>query len=259
MSTAHVEDLVDLEALGALDAEESAFVRAHVADCARCRSLLADAESTTARLALSAPLHRAPASLRDRVMAEVTGPPIALPLAPRSRQPHTGIGGALIRFNRRWGAMAAMILVVPLTGLLAWAVFLQSEVNDLKRENQQIQETQTDLVLMALPSSRSRDFTATEHAGAARGVVSWNPDAGKCMVRVHDLPPAEPGTSYQVFYEGTFGARPAGELKPDEEGVASLKFDTSRWQGAEYRVWVATVGPAPEQSTVLLQASLRRD
>jgi hypothetical protein len=258
MSTAHVEDLIDLEALGALDAEESSFVRAHLADCARCRALLNDAESTTARIALSVPLHRAPASLRDRVIAEVTGPPAALPL-PRSRQSQGAFGGALMRFNRRWGAMAALILVVPLTGLLAWAMFLQNEVNDLKRENQQIQETQTDIVLMALPNSLRRDFAATEHAGAARGMVSWNPDAGKCMVRVHDLPPPEPGASYQVFFQGQLGPRSAGELKPDDEGFASLVFDTSKWQGAEYQVWVSSVRQAPEPSTILLQASLRRN
>lgn len=258
MSTAHVEDLIDLEALGALDAEESSFVRAHVADCARCRALLDDAESTTARLALSVPVHRAPAALRDRVMAEVTESPATLPLSQPGQQ-RAALGGALLHFNRRWGAMAAMILVVPLTGLLAWAVFLQNEVNDLKRENQQIQETQTDLVLMALPSSLRRGFTATENAGAARGMVTWNPDAGKCVVSVYNLPPAEPGTTYQVFYEGQMGPKPAGEIKPDEEGVASLKFDTSRWQGAEYRVWVSAVGPAPEQSIVLLQATVRRD
>jgi hypothetical protein len=260
MSAAHVEDLVDLEALGALDAEESAAVRAHAAACARCRALLADAEGTAARLALSVPLHRAPASLRERVLAQVIPHPTAAPTPlPRAGRSHTGIAGALMHFNRRWGAMAAVVLVVPLAGLLVWAMFLQSEVNDLKRENQQIQETQTDIVLMALPTSLRRDFVPTEHAGTARGMVSWNPDVGKCAVRVRDLPPPEPGTSYQVFFEGQMGPRPAGELKPDEDGIATLNFDASKWKGTEYRVWVSAVRTAPESETVLLQAWLRRE
>lgn len=256
MSAAHVEDLIDLEALGALDAEESTFVRAHVADCPRCRALLDGAEDATARLALSVPLRRAPATLRARVMAEVGPRPAVLPLQAPARNTN---GSLLMRFNRRWGAIAAMFLVVPLTGLLAWAVFLQNEVNDLKRESQQIQETQTDIVLMALPSSLRRDFAPTESAGSARGMVSWNPDAGKCVVKVYDMPPAESGVTYQVFFQGQMGPRAAGELKPNDEGSANLIFDTSKWQGAEYRVWVSAVRSSSEPGTTLLWASLRRD
>jgi hypothetical protein len=257
MSTAHVEDLVDLEALGALSTEESAFVRAHAADCPFCAALLDDAEETAGRLALSVPLRRAPAEMRRRVMDEVTARPGAdqtRPAAVPNRMPTP-----LMRFNRRWGALAAMIFLVPLAGLLTWNYILQHEVNNLKRENQQIQETQMDVVLLALPNSLRAELTPTVEAGSARGMVSWNPDAGKCMVRVRDLPPPEHGTTYQVFFQGQLDPRPAGELKPDEDGFASLVFDSSRWQGQEYRVWVSAVRGSAEPSTVLLWTTLRRN
>jgi anti-sigma factor RsiW len=256
MSAAHVDDLIDLEALGALDAEESIFVRAHVTDCPRCRAILDEAERVAARLAFSVPLHQAPASMRGAVMAEVAIQPVT-PLHPAQRSPFAT--SAIMRLSRRWGAMAAMLLVVPLTGLLAWNMFLQNEVNDLKRENQQIQETQQELVLQALPSSLQARFMPTEAARGAYGTVSWNPDKQKCMVQVKHLPAADQGSSYHVYYEGQLGPKHAGTLEPDEEGTAEIRFDTSRWQGSEYRVWVSSVRSDPEPAVIILQATLTRN
>lgn len=254
MNSEHVEDLVDLEAVGALSPEESAFLRAHVADCARCRASLDEAEATAARLALLSPMHRAPSELRGRVMAEVqrsgASAPLALPGAARTPTP-------LMRFNRKWGAMAAMLFLLPLGGLLGWNFLLQTEVNDLKQESRQIQETQRDVVLLALPTTVRARFTPTQDAGTAQGTVSWNPDVGQCQVVVRGLP-VEEGVSYRVFYQGMRGVVDAGELRPDESGGAALTFDVKKWQGAEYQVWVAALRPGTEQATALLQAELRR-
>jgi len=255
MSAQHVDDLLDLEALGALSPEESAFVRAHAADCAPCRASLEAAEGVAARLALAAPLYRAPAGLRERVLAELDAPPAeparrtnVVTMAPR--QP-----SAIMRFNRRWGAVAASVLIVPLAGLLAWALILQNQVNDLKPQSQQLQQTQGNLVVLA-SGIRAR-FTPTQDAGSATGSVVWSPEEGKCSVSVAGLPRQEP-VSYHVFYQGWRGIEDAGELKPDEAGRASLVFDASRWKGDTYDVWVAAVKPGSDQATALLQASLRR-
>ena len=99
MSAAHVDDLIDLEALGALDAEESIFVRAHVTDCPRCRAILDEAESVAARLAFSVPLHRAPASMRAGVMAEVAARPVTPTPERAQRSPFAST--AIMRLSRR--------------------------------------------------------------------------------------------------------------------------------------------------------------
>jgi len=254
MNAQHVEDLLDLEALGALDAEESAFVRAHAADCPHCQAMLDEARETAARLALSVPLQRAPAELRGRVMAEVEAPAAATPIAAFAPARPSS---AIMRFNRRWGAMAAMLFLVPLVGLLSWNLLLQNQVNDLQRESQQLQETQRDVVVFAMPSSLRAAFTPTADAGTARGMVNWNPDENRCRVSVRDLAPPAEGASYHVYYDSPAGPREAGELKPDANGSAELSFDVSRWRGDEYRVWVSSVGPHGD-STRLLWASLRR-
>jgi hypothetical protein len=254
MNAEHVEELIDLEALGALTSEESELVRVHAAGCPRCRASLAQAEEVVARLALAVPLHRAPAGLRGRVMAEVAAPSVP-PRAP-IRSPEPRRPSVITRFNRRWGAAAAVLVALPLAGLLAWALMLQNQVNDLKQQNQQIQELQRDLVLLA-PGIRAR-FMPTKDAGEAAGSIVWNPDEGKCSVTVAGLSRSDPPTSYHVYYQGWRGVEDAGVLEPDEAGRASLVFDASRWRGDVYHVWVSALRPDGE-SVPLLQASLRRD
>src|SRR5262245_13702932 len=108
MNGVHVEELVDLEALGALEPHESAQVRAHVAACPSCAAALHAAEETAARLALSVPLRVAPPALRARVMRAVDPPgslaavPVPLPV----RRPH-----AFRRVTNRWGALAAALVI----------------------------------------------------------------------------------------------------------------------------------------------------
>jgi hypothetical protein len=255
MNAEHVEDLVDLEALGALTAEESEFVRAHASECPLCRADLAQAEAVVARLALAVPLHRAPAGLRSRVLAEVTAPIVRLaePAPVPQPRPPTPI----MRFNRRWGSIAAALFLVPLVGLLAWALVLQNQVNDLKEQSQQIQETQRDVVLLAAsPPVRGR-FVPTESAGEATGTVTWNPEEGRCAVSVLGLH-KESGTDYHVYYKSPRGDIDAGELKPDDEGTATLVFDVSKWKGDTYTVWVSAIRGNGEQ-TPLLHAWLRRE
>lgn len=254
MNSEHVHELVDLEALGTLGPEESARVRAHVGGCDSCRADLHQAQETTARLALSAPLRRAPATLRAELLRQIGVTPAEMPLraTPRAVSPW-------LRLSNRWAALAASLVIAPVAGLLTWAVLLQSQVNDLKEESRQVTETQRDVVLLALPTGVKAKLTPTANAGTARGSVSWNPDEGKCVVVVTGLQRLEPGASYRVYYDGPKGVMLAGELRPDAEGTAELVFDTSKWRADEYRVWISAVRPSNETGTVLLAASLRRE
>jgi len=255
MSGAHIDDLVDLEALGALEPHESAQVRAHAAVCPACRASLLAAEETAARLALAVPLRAAPPALRARVLRAVDAPvqltPVPTQLA--MRRPH-----ALRRVTSRWGALAAALVLVPVIGLLTWAIVLQTQVNELKQESKQIQEAQRDIVLFSPPSFRAKLDPAEPDSGAA-GWVTWIPDEARCAVKVKGLAKSDSGASYHVFYRGMRDPVDAGELKPNDEGKAELEFDTSRWQGFEYHVWVAQVRPGGEVGPAVLKATLRRE
>lgn len=64
-------DNVDALALGALSVDETAAAEQHLAGCADCARELRLARAVAERLPLSAPAMRAPAALRDRVLAAV--------------------------------------------------------------------------------------------------------------------------------------------------------------------------------------------
>ncbi|HEY1867076.1 MAG TPA: zf-HC2 domain-containing protein, partial [Candidatus Cybelea sp.] len=63
----HVDDRAALFALGALDDDEAATVRAHVAECAACAQAVGAAEADVALAASLEPRYDAPAALDTRV------------------------------------------------------------------------------------------------------------------------------------------------------------------------------------------------
>ncbi|KKL49061.1 hypothetical protein LCGC14_2319290, partial [marine sediment metagenome] len=70
MDCDQVGELLDAYALGAAEADEAARLEEHVADCVRCWSSLNEAQQAAAAIALSTAFQRAPASLRNRILAE---------------------------------------------------------------------------------------------------------------------------------------------------------------------------------------------
>ena len=71
MNEQHVDDLLDLYALGALDPQEQAATEAHLRTCERCRAQLSEAQRVTELLAWTPDQYDPPAYLRDRVLQRV--------------------------------------------------------------------------------------------------------------------------------------------------------------------------------------------
>ena len=81
-------------ALGALEPAEAEAFRRHLDTCAVCRDELAAFQEVVNALPLSAPAHRAPSSVRRRVLREVAGDSRATGDRPRARR--FGAGLALV-------------------------------------------------------------------------------------------------------------------------------------------------------------------
>jgi hypothetical protein len=240
MNCQDIREDIDLCALGTLEPGESERVRAHAARCDACRAALLAAEQAAAALALTVPRVRAPAAVRRSVMEAVRAEhdatpqtePSVVPQAIPARTSH------LRRLSIRYGALAAVLVVVPLAGLLVWAALLQHQVNDLRHDTEQMQRRNDGLLLFAVPSSVKADFRPVGNAKGATGAATWNPGRNVCFVLFDHLPQPEPGTAYRLWYLVDGGRRvvDAGDLTPDANGKAEIILDASQWRGQDYEM-----------------------
>jgi hypothetical protein len=232
---AEIREDIDLCALGTLTPEEEARVRAHVADCPECDALLASASSLTGTLALAAPLHRAPDTMRAATMAAIRRPANPAP----SREKPSGSIRRLVAGGWTSG-LAAAIILAPMAGLVAWAALLQHQVNDLKQSAGVIQRQNDGLVLFAVPSSIKADFKSGSAAAGAVGAVTWNPERHACYVLFDRLPKPDPGQDYRLWYVVDGGQRvvDAGQVPVDDNGRADATIDTQLWRGQRYDMFL---------------------
>jgi hypothetical protein len=260
MNCQDIREDLDLCALGTLEPLEGLRLRSHAAMCVECGAALREAENAAAALARSVPVIPAPASLRERVMAGVRegseggsgsrGPAARVPWARRLR----GRYGAV-------AAAAAVAIVVPVGGLIAWASMLQYQVNTLRQDTEQMQRRDDGLLLFSVPSSVKADFQPSADARGATGAVTWNPNRNVCFVLFDKLPKPEPGTTYRLWYVVDGGRRvvDAGTLTPDEHGRFDLIMDVSNWRAQEYDMVLRLESqPRDPAAPVVLTAKLRR-
>lgn len=261
MNCQDIRDDLDLCALGTLEPRESLSLRAHAATCQPCRAALHEAEDTAAALGRAVPRVRAPAALREWIMAAVRADSTAPAPAPESRDRRRAWAQRLTVRHGAVAAVAAVALLVPVAGLVAWASRLQNQVNDLRQNTVQMQRRDDGLLLFSVPSSIKADFQPSANARGATGAVTWNPSRNVCFVVFEKLPKPEPGTVYRLWYLVDNGRRvvDAGTLTPDEQGRFDLIMDVSNWRAQEYEMVLRLeTQPRDPSAPALLTAKLRR-
>src|SRR3989475_11553288 len=122
---AETMELVDAYALGALENQAPAALQQHLAACAPCREELSKSQRTAALLSLSVRIEQAPSSLRARIFAMAETEKYDLP-AWRRFLPSRRTSTRALAF----GGVAA----------LAFAVFLQAQLTNLRGDKNQLQE-----------------------------------------------------------------------------------------------------------------------
>ncbi|HKS90687.1 MAG TPA: hypothetical protein VJQ83_02070, partial [Tepidiformaceae bacterium] len=113
------QDDADEYVLGVLDPAAASRIALHTATCGECQALIDEATAITGQLALSAPIEPAPPLLKRRVLR-------AAGLAP---QP---FWRRALRYARPAAAAAVIAIAI---GALAGVIALQSQVNNLKDDN----------------------------------------------------------------------------------------------------------------------------
>jgi len=229
MDCQEIREILDAYALGAADAREAKAVERHVADCVRCWDELTKAQRTAALLALTAPMHEAPASLEARLMSAARG------AARPGFSPAGSFGGVRIG----WPATAGSVGLVGAAALV-FAVFLQAQVNDLEGDRDTLEDRVVALGsitrVATAPDVRTISFeevTDTTTTGPFSGDADyrWSRDEGKGVIFCDSMPLLPEGEVYEAWYVTLSEPVPAGTFTPDDAG-GCLHLMEPEWQVA---------------------------
>ncbi|MCH8346118.1 MAG: anti-sigma factor [Chloroflexi bacterium] len=222
MDCEQVGQLLDAYALGAAEADEAARLEAHVADCVRCWSSLNEAQQAAAAIALSTAFQRAPASLRNRILAETErGERLGAP--------------KLMQLLRRLWPVGAGIVTAAAVASLTFAFFLQAEVDDLRDENVQLEAQVEDagemlneqrqlMAILAAPDVQQVRLDATDHTTSAGAVYQWSSSAGTGALLCNNLPALQEGQEYKVWFLTQDHSYEAGSFQT-WDGIGQLAID----------------------------------
>jgi anti-sigma-K factor RskA len=197
-------------ALGALDPAEAEAFRAHLEACAVCRDELAAFREVVDALPLSAPAHRAPATLRRRVLREVG---VAAAPAHAGRRRTSPLGGSRRLRPLRPLAVAAVVLVVVAIAALR-------------------------LGLGSGPPYKVIDAQVT-----GRGTAELRLSSGHGQLILHNFAPPPPGEIYEVWTKRAHQPpRPTSALfSVTTSGAGDVAVP-----GSLHRVAIVMVTPEPQ-------------
>jgi anti-sigma-K factor RskA len=245
------KELLEAQALSALEASEARDLEAHLRSCAECRSQLSGWEEVAARLAFAGleaiPLQPS-LQLRGRILEAVR---IDATTQGSQAISSTGLGASggnreaedrhrpqpsnVVPLKRRgawsstqtWGAIAASLVLI---GLLA-ALFVlwnqnreaRQEVVRLSRQVLDAQKQQLDLIdMVTAPGTRMTELAGTKIMPTAHGMLAFDKD-GRAILMTKGLPPAPSGKAYQLWFIAGGKPMPGKLFTTDASGAGTLK------------------------------------
>jgi anti-sigma-K factor RskA len=234
---AATRDLLGAFALGAVDAEEAATVRAHLATCAECQAQMAELWLAVDSLPGTIEPMEPPPALRDRIAATIaaeaaapapaatapSGSPVPEPVptpipAPPMPEPLRKPASFWSRATP-WAAAAAILLLLS-AGLLIWNLRLREQI-------------------ATAPVAEMIALAPTDVAPGARGEVTYHPQDRLFMLDVRDLPQLKPDQVYEVWLIGANGPKPAGTFdRPTDQHAIVADRDL-------YNTLAITAEPGP--------------
>jgi anti-sigma-K factor RskA len=245
-----VRDLAASFVLGALDEDEAAAVRAHLATCEDAHAELSELAEVLPALAASVPSLEPSVALKSRIMdaaaadlaarpatqaaaATATAPPrpAAAPTQTASAAPATGSpvptsfpsaderDARAARSRASAGTWVVRIAAVIAIAVLAgWNLLLQAQLRDSQAYDQQVA---TVLNVAAQPGSLT--VVMAPGAGSARGLAAID-GQGRMTLAMRDLAPLTGGSVYEAWSIAPGAAPvPLGELAIGGNGTAFME------------------------------------
>jgi len=227
------QDQAALYALGLLGPEEIAGFESALSANGELRDLVREMREAAGDLARTAPSRVPPASLKQRVMSELSAKPGRT--SSISRQPT----------SFAWMPWAIAAILMLFCGVLAL---------DRARLQRELASTRA-----ADPLMQTIFFTLTPSGSApadAKATVAWQPGRQSGVIRITNLPAPEPGKDYQLWAVDAAHKDPvsAGVIRVDKNGVAQVRFkpvDTAQ-QVKAFAISVEREGGVPKKEGPIL-------
>jgi len=234
-----VRDLAGSFVLDALDADEAAAVREHLATCPEAHEEIAELGGVVPVLAASVPVVEPPAGLKARVLAaaqadledrtrasaplaeEATAAGAVGPAGTSEAAAPIAFPGPAERERRRRRPVAAWALgiaaVVAIALLGASTLVLRSQLDQAQAYQQSVQAV---LDVAAKPGSLTAVLTADGGTGTGLAAID---SAGAVTMAMQDLAPTAGGQVYEAWVIGGDGVPvPIGSFQVGNTGTGSM-------------------------------------
>ncbi len=278
----HVDDLVAGYVLGALEADESSAVDAHVRTCPSCEVSLADAQRTASMLPFVVPMQKPPIDSKVALFARVAHSQRAaatstlplhgfdawrtptLPSFAGAAPAHAGsasssssAAGVSAAGGSRSGWLVSVLSVPLLIALVVtgfWGLQLQ---NQLSSQNAQLTELQSELANFG-SGTTSYPLSPGFDAPQAEGQIVIGSDGRAGMLQV-DVNSKDAAGAYELWVNQDGKLVPAAEFTVDQDGKGQTRFELDQpfgeYESVHIRAKALNPNQAGSQSDTLVRDS----
>jgi anti-sigma-K factor RskA len=213
-------------ALGALDADETAALEAHLRTCDRCRAELAGYRQVSQGLLAAVPPHQPPRELRNRLKETIA--------RDRAKAPRRAT------WSFRQLAMGLTMLL-----LLGLNVFSFLQLRTLQQQQaKMLQQAQTDRAAMSM-LAYPQTISLPIEGGQVAGTVLLNKEQNTAMLIVWDLPQLPGNETYQAWLVQPDGVRVSAAIfRPDPGEAYTAKMIATPQSLNSFTSLGVTVEPA---------------
>jgi anti-sigma-K factor RskA len=247
MRDEHVDDLIDLYALGALEPDEQGAVDEHLDTCGRCRTQLAQAKELVSLLAWTPDQHEPPPQLRGRLMRRVQQLQRLDGDEPRSwwQRLLPDVRRRTTQFT--FGLSMALAALLLFTGLRASN--LQREITTLRS---QLRDQQ--VIVDALQSPGTRLVSLTQASGGPQARLLLDPAGQRAYLVTLALQPLPDNQTYQLWLIDGQTPVSAGLFEVDGQGIGRVVVEADQpfSQYQSIGISIEPDGGSPQPTNVVL-------